>query len=188
MAIQFPTDVFGLQNALIIDKADIYRGLPQGGQIDPAIKTSSLGTPVFSDLTLKGGTYSDNAGNTFTFEDVYFETVVMIVEQEKRIIETEIQGRDGSVAEYIGLSDYMITINAVLTFPNGTYDRELVTRMKQLLVAPVAVKCVSWYLQMWDIDEVIVQAYSVPQIQGAYSMQPVSIAAKSDRNLDITEY
>lgn len=188
MAVEFPTEAFGLQNAIIIDKSDIYRGLPQGEGVDSPIRYSELlGTPVLSDLTLEGGTYTDQQGRSFTFGNVYFDAVVMNIVQEKNMVITNIQGRDGSVKEYIGLGDYQITINAVLNFPNGRYDRDAVSEIKGLLTAPVSIKCVSWFLQLFDIDEMVITNYNVPQEPGYYSRQIFVINGLSNAPVELRQ-
>lgn len=186
--IDFPKDAFGLQNAIILDKINIYQGLPQGNGTDEALRSSSLGTPVYSDLTLEGGTYTNEAGQQFTFGQIYFDTVIMVVDQQKRMVKTSVQGRDGDVIEYIGMGDYNLTINAVLTFDNGRYDRDAVAEVKKMLTAPVSIKCVSWFLQLFDIDELVVEGYAIPQQAGQYSMQAFSINAVSNKPIELIQY
>lgn len=188
--IDFPTTPFGLQNAIILDKIDIYKNIKQPNYVpdEPLKRSELLGTPVFSDLTLKGAFYTDNDGNRIQFDDVYFDTVIITISQEKRIISTDIQGRDSSINEYIGLSDYQVTVNCVLPFNNGVYDRTVVGSLKQLLIAPISIKCVSWFLQIWDIDEVIIKGYDIPQIMGQYSQQPITLNARSNKSLELTQY
>ena len=186
--IPFPPDVFGLQNAIILDKINIYQGLPQGNSSDEALRMSALGTPVYSDLTLEGGTYTNEAGQEFNFGSIYFDTVIMIVDQQKRIIKTSVQGRDGDVKEYIGMGDYTVTINAILAFDNGRYDRDAVAEVKKMLTAPVSIKCISWFLQLWDIDEIVIEGYGVPQQAGQYSMQPFSINAVSNKPIELIQF
>jgi len=97
-----------------------------------------------------------------------------------RVIKTEIQGRDGTVKEYIGRDDAHITINGVITGSNGVYPREQVKALKEWLDAPVSKSIVTWWLDNLGISEIVVENYTIPQVQGGYSYQMFSIDAISD--------
>ena len=59
------------------------------GRVEPdkALYNSSLGTPVFADLTLKGGKYTDNiSGKEVTYPEIRLETVVLTVNFTSREI------------------------------------------------------------------------------------------------------
>lgn len=206
---------FGLQNVRIINaKAqnpyDGKEGIKSTHEHDEAIGTSSLGTPIYTDLTLMGCEYTDNitgrvvslkndryrsggagqstAGNDSGIGVAFYmniETVIMTVDQPIRIVKTEIQGRDGTVKEYIGKDDYKITINIQLTGKNGVYPREEVKRLKDWLDAPVAKGIVSWWLDNLGISDICIESYSIPQVQGGYSYQMFSINAISDLPVEL---
>jgi len=176
----------GFQNIPIINavKNGEYLGrIPNLVTKDEPIGTSSLGTPIYTDLTLVGGfSYTDNISEkTVTIEnDVRIETVLITVTQPVRVIKTEIQGRDGTVKEYIGRDDAHITINGVITGSNGVYPREQVKALKEWLDAPVSKSIVTWWLDNLGISEIVVENYTIPQVQGGYSYQMFSIDAISD--------
>ena len=176
----------GFQNIPIINavKNGEYLGrIPNLITKDEPIGTSSLGTPIYTDLTLVGGfSYTDNISEkTVTIEnDVRIETVLITVTQPVRVIKTEIQGRDGTVKEYIGRDDAHITINGVITGSNGVYPREQVKALKEWLDAPVSKSIVTWWLDNLGISEIVVENYTIPQVQGGYSYQMFSIDAISD--------
>ena len=73
--------------------------------------------PVYCHLKILGGTYSDYAGNQYSFEPVDFETVVISLKQNKLISKTDIIGRitQGSVKEMISMGDNDIEIRAIVT-------------------------------------------------------------------------
>ena len=190
----FPTFYFGLENAVIKNGVNPYMGEPQG-MADLPIGTSDLGTPYYSDLTIKKGSYTDNNNNTQQFSGMQLVTVIMTVNQSKNIITTAIQGMDGTVKEYIGMGDYDVTINGIITptqqvgtanVPaNGVYPKNNVTILKRILDAPVPLQVTSWYLQMLGIYSLVVKDYNIPQIQGGYSQQPFTIHALSDKPIEI---
>jgi hypothetical protein len=190
---------FNLQNAPIyVDKSKLNIGTksipsanknPYDGKIpdigyyylsDYPIATSSLGTPVYTNLVFKGGSYTNSAGKQSTFADVELQTVLLQVSQAKKIIKTEIQGRDGTVKEYIGMDDYHISVNAIINGSNGYYPAEDVSTLKQILDAPVTIDVACNYLLMLGIKSIVVESYAFEQQAGMYSQQKVSINCISD--------
>jgi hypothetical protein len=175
---------------------------------DSPIGISSLGTPIYSDLTLLGCTYTDNlTGNKVTLpNDRYrqggnsnsqsgsaqkggfymnLETIIITIDQPIRIIKTEIQGRDGTVKEYIGKSDAVITINGSINGKNGVYPKDEVARLKAWLDAPVSKGIVAWWLDNVGISNLVVDAYSFPQEEGGYSYQKFAINCSSDAPVEL---
>jgi hypothetical protein len=159
--------------------------IDQTNSADTPLYRGPLGTPVYADVTFKGGSYTDNAGKTQTFGDVKLVTVLLTVHQSKKIITTEIQGRDGTVKEYIGMGDYEVTISGMLTGKNSQYPTDEVLALKDVLKAPVAIEIVAKYLQNLDIFTVVVQDFDLPQEAGRYSTQAFSIRCISDTPIEL---
>lgn len=147
---------------------------------DTELYKSSLGTPVLTDLTFQGGSYTDENGALQSFDQIVLETVLITISQTKNIVKTPIQGRPGTVKEYIGLGDYVMTINGIITGPNGSYPKDDIVSLKNMLVAPVPIQLTSWYVQLWDINNIIVDDFSINPEEGGYSYQPFTIDATSD--------
>lgn len=171
----------GTFNNVIISAINPFRGLiPQGTPADSPVSTSNLNTPVYSDLTLEGGTYTDDAGNEIQLDTINFQTVLMLVEQAKNIVTTQIAGKDGTVKEYIGLDDYRITVQCIITGSNGVYPEAEVTSLAEILNAPVPISVTSNFLSFFGITSCVVTDYSFPQVEGTNSYQPVNITFLSD--------
>ena len=152
------------------------------------VGTSALGTPIYSDLTLKYiDPYTDFLGNVIqpNATDISLETVIITLDQPIRIIKTEIQGRDGTVKEYIGKDDAKIKINAVITGSNGRYPTEKVAAIKAWLDAPVSKSITAWWLDNLGISNIVIEAYSIPQVEGGISYQMFSIDAISDNPVEL---
>jgi hypothetical protein len=183
-------------------------GSIETGLKDESIGISSLGTPIYTDLTLLGCSYTDNiTGNKITLaNDRYrqggssnsqtgsaqkggfymnIETVLITVDQPIRVIKTEIQGRDGTVKEYIGKDDAKVTINGMITGKNGIYPRDEVARLKAWLDAPVSKGIVAWWLDNLGISNLVVEDYSFPQVEGGYSYQQFAINCISDAPVEL---
>lgn len=142
---------------------------------------SFLNTAVFSDLDL---TAISVAGQTIS---VNIPTVLFTVTQTKNIITTPIQGRNGTVKEYISDGDYKINMKGVITNSNGKYpqfkiDKGLTTvnDLFQMCQLNKSLTVNSWYLWQFCIYELVITDFEFPQLEGQYSSQPFEINAISD--------
>lgn len=179
---------YNLGNVAIVNAKNNnpYEGRPELQLRDyptPQIGTSVLGTPIFTDLTLKTfPDYVDFQGKTVHTQgaDINLETVLITIDQPIRIVKTEIQGRDGTVKEYIGKDDAKITINGVITGSNGGYPFQKVASLKAWLDAPISKGITAWWLDNLGISQIVVESYSFPQTEGGISYQMFSIQAISD--------
>lgn len=159
-------------------------GAPEKKFDIPAINESykgSLTTPVFTDLEFQSVTYETNIkGRFITTPNIKYYTVLLGVTQAKKIVKTEIQGRDGTVKEYIGMDDYGITINGVITAGNGYSPASDVSQLKQILDAPIPIPVASAYLNNLSITNLVIESYELAQEAGGYSYQTFTINAISD--------
>ena len=89
---------------------------------------SYLGTPILDPFTFNGGSFfaTDNInkeGDPIPFPDdngvsglgLVIPNMIIEVNQTKNIITTPIQGRDGTVKEFISRGDYLITLSGIIT-------------------------------------------------------------------------
>lgn len=179
---------YNMRNVDVFDATDNnkYTGkIDQVTQKDKELYKSTLGTPVVTDLTLKGGKYTDSSGKTITFKDIKLVVVLMNVSQGKKVVLTDIQGEDGTAKEYMGMDDYQISINGIFNGPNGHYPIDEVNALQQLNKAPIAITVVSRYLQNLDINEIYIKDFSYDQEAGGYSKQNFSIQALSDKPIEV---
>lgn len=176
---------FNLRNVQIQQPRKSDYQISQGDAPDEQLYLSSLGTKVLVDLTFHGTTYVDEDGNTFSFPDFVCETVLVSINQTKNIVKTPIQGKKGTVKEYIGLGDYVLTINGIITGSNGVYPRSDVQILKVLMCCNEAITVTSWYLQMFDINSIVIDSFDCNQDEGGYSRQPFSIQASSDEDTNL---
>lgn len=148
---------------------------------DPGLYTSKLGTLVYANIEFMAGQYeTEIQGVVNTFDSVICEAVLINVVQAKRIIRTEIQGRNGSVKEYIGLDDYEVTISGVIVGANYTRPVEEINNLKKIIDAPIAIDVACAYLQALGIDQIVINNCQWSQDAGSYAYQTFSISAYSD--------
>lgn len=188
---------FNLQNVRVPDarKNDFETSkLTQGYQApDAPLNTNAkdylgktLGTPVYADVTLMGGQYTDNiTGTVITFPEIKLATVLLTVNFVSRIVKTEIQGRDGTVKEYIGQDDAKISIQGIVTGWNGHYPAFEVNLLNEWRRAPVSKSVVSAYLQNLGVNNLVVESFDLPQIAGGYSYQTFTMNCISDAPVEL---
>jgi len=131
-------------------------------------------------IRFDAGSYEDSNGNTISFQQLAYKTALVSVGQAKKIIKTEMQGRDGTVKEYIGLDDYSITVTGIITGENGIQPTDEVIALKNMLDAPIKIDVVCPYLQTLGIYSLVVESYELPQFEGGISYQNFTIQFSSD--------
>lgn len=96
---------------------------------------------------------------------------VMTVTQEKNIITTALQGRDGTIKEYISDDDYRIELRASVQPPpdeNGFAPPDIypIDELKELLEmfrASESIEVQNDFITLFGIDSVVLQSYSFEQ-------------------------
>jgi hypothetical protein len=152
---------------------------------DEAVLTSMLGTPVFNALEFKRGSY-DEDGSNIDFDGLILDNIIITVGQSKTIIKTAVQGRAGTVKEFISDGDYAITVQGMITSPySSVYPQEQVNTLLKLCKAPVPLKIVSKYLQAFGIYELVIENYDFPQREGHYNTQVFSLQCVSDTPFEL---
>jgi hypothetical protein len=153
---------------------------------DPELYKSALGTPVVIDLLFQSVTYTDFIRNRkVTTDELRLQTVLCTVSRASIIIKTQIQGRSGTVKEYISKDDYSISINGIIVGENGQYPEAEALALQRIAEAPVPIPIVSRFLNALEIYNVVVEDYSMPQTAGGISKQDFTIMAISDEPLEL---
>jgi hypothetical protein len=153
---------------------------------DAELYKSALGTPVVIDLLFKSVTYTDfNKNRKITTDEVRLQTVLCTVSRPSIIVKTQIQGRNGTVKEYISKDDYVITINGIISGQNGQYPETEALALQQIANAPVAIPVVSRFLNALEIFNIVVEDYSMPQTAGGISKQDFTINSISDDPIEL---
>lgn len=160
--------------------------VPQTDLRDQPIGVSALGTPVYQRVTFQSGSYPTKVqGQNKTWEQIDLDTCVIVVNQAKKIIRTEIQGRDGTVKEYVGMDDYQVQISGMLAGANGQRPVDQVIALKKMLDAPVPIQVACQYLQDLGITDLVVESYVLDQQPGGHSYQTFSINFISDTPVEL---
>ena len=137
-----------------------------------------LGLPVFADLILKE--------NATPGRELQLLQVLLTVSQQRVIVKTAMQGRNGTVKEYISDGDYQVNIQGAFYDRNPErYPIENVSELLSLLRIPAAITVVSEYLSLFNISQLVVENYDFPQVAGHQNSQTFSIRALSDEPIEL---
>lgn len=147
---------------------------------DEPLYKSQLGTNVYADVTFQSVTYVDDEGNERTTQPMTFAAILVSVTFPRNIVKTVIQGRNGTVKEYIGEGDAQVSFRGVITGMNGQYPALEVADLKEIIKAPVPIPVVCTYLQRLDIDTIVFEDRTLDQEEGGYSYQAFSLNAIQD--------
>lgn len=164
---------------------NISRFLPpvQGEESDAPIATSYLGTPVYSNLIIAG--VKNTRGAT---QDLVFDTVMIEVNQEKNIVRTPIQGRKGTVKEYISMGDYNVTINGMIVSEfSNVLPKDQIENLRELLELPESLEVSSEFLQLFSIHNIVVLGFEIGQMMGYRNQVPFQIRAIDDEPIEVKE-
>ena len=130
-----------------------------------------------------------------------FQEVIISVTQERNIVTTPLQGRDGTTKEYISNGDYGITLDIALTdyegepseqadeeflLPKQDYPLSQLETLRKLLTTPEAVEVESDFLYAFGSKSAVVTSFSLQQ-ETHSNRQSVQIQMLSDEPYEIKQ-
>ncbi|MDD1525550.1 DUF6046 domain-containing protein [Riemerella anatipestifer] len=129
-----------------------------------------------------------------------FNEVIMSITQERNIVTTPLQGRDGTIKEFISNGDYVITVDAGVMeghkqsdnedtevsfqIPNNAYPKSALKRLGSILTKPQAIEVQSDFLEVFDIKSVVVKSFLLVQ-ETHSNRQSMQIQMLSDKPYEI---
>lgn len=161
--------------------------IPESEVEDP-VGRSYLGTPVIDRLEFPQGTYTDLDNNTIDYGAVVVDTVIFEVSKPRNIVKTAVQGRDGTVKEYVSDSDFQIICRGVISNRDNVFPLNAVRDLRTIFEVPQQVPVVSLFLNdVFEIFNIVIEEYNIPQVEGKRNEIPFSFTASSDVPLDLEE-
>lgn len=140
--------------------------------IDTQVGTTRYGAPIFKFSEIK---------LSYAGSDILLDTAILSISQSKNIVTTTLQGRDGTVKEYISDGDYEINIKGVLDSGNMfVYPESLVRQLKDICDIKDNIEIKSPFAEMLGITEAVITGYSFGQVPAGYNVQPYDITLLSD--------
>jgi hypothetical protein len=147
-------------------------------------QTSVFGTPIVDSFLFNDSEYTDFNNKKVKLKGIRINTAILTVTQTKNIVKTAIEGRPGTIKEFISMGDFEIDFKAIImpsSFNDrGKYPEKEVSVMRELLNAPVAIPAVCDYLSRLGIFNIVVENYNFPQQTGMTTAQLVEAKFVSD--------
>ncbi|VDH05784.1 DUF6046 domain-containing protein [Bergeyella zoohelcum] len=169
-------------------------GMQTGKPFEASEHISNEGEPTLSELReLEGQTWLTTLKITHGAKSFTFEECLISINMEKNIVTTALQGRNGTIKEYISDGDYNITVDAgVSTYQVQNEENEIdisypidtVKELQELLALPEALEVQSDFLDIFGIDSTVVKSFSLQQ-ETHSNRQSINIQMLSDRAYEI---
>lgn len=152
---------------------------------DETIKVSSLGTPIVSNLVFADGSYTIN-NQTVNFEGIELDNVLVTINQSKNVVTTPVQGRNGTVKEFISDGDYIIKVTGYLFNDNDdTPPNRQIRILNEIFKAPISLSFRSEFLDKFGSFDLTITDYSFPQEAGFRNRQAFEFSALSDNPIEL---
>jgi hypothetical protein len=136
------------------------------------------GVPVWCDFYLK----EQKEGG----KSIQILQSIVTLQMKKTIVKTAMQGRNGTVKEYINNGDWQISIRGAFADNNPyRYPIEDVTSLNDICNIPEALEVVGEFFQLFNIHNLVIEDYEFPQRQGYQNMQAFNIKAVSDEPIEL---
>ncbi|GAA4156601.1 hypothetical protein GCM10022217_15770 [Chryseobacterium ginsenosidimutans] len=134
--------------------------------------------------------YTDVESKT-TYEFEFIECIIT-VNQEKNIVATALQGRNGTIKEYISDGDYSITVDAAInnyqegddTGASLEYPIDKVKELQKILNLPETLSVQSDFLEIFKVRSVVVKSFYLTQ-ETHSNRQAIQIIMLSDEPYEI---
>jgi hypothetical protein len=183
------TKLWGYQNFTYFKRSDINKMASQEFDALNVVdykfeeKSSYLGTPIVMPLKMQI-TPRNTAIQMWDFPN---EPLIEINNQ-KKIVETEIDGQDGTFKELYSLGDYNITIRGVAVKDSDEdedYPEDIVRKLRTINELKNHLQVSGPLFSLFNIKYVSIYSFNLPRIEGAPSMQPYEFMCKSDKVFDL---
>jgi hypothetical protein len=142
-------------------------------------KRSLFGTPVYSNLEIPAGQYTDLNGNVINYEGVRIDTILFDISQERNIIRTAVAGKNGTIKQFIADGDYIINCSGIITGESfetnsgfgvesvvGVPEAEL-RKLKAICSVPKEIEVISEFLDFFDITTVVITSPTFSEKEGS---------------------
>jgi len=167
-------EVFDVEGASAFDSAKIL--------VPDADVQSFFGTPIHLPCKIQN-TKRGDALDYFTLPN---EPLIEI-NGGKRMIETVIDGNDGTFKELFSLNDYNVVIRGIAVNDDDpeSYPEDIVRMLRKIYELRNSVAIVNKLTTMFGIKLISIIDLRLPAIEGSYGYQPYEFICKSDKEFDL---
>lgn len=144
-----------------------------------AAKVSVMGTPVWDFIDLRPS-YIEGTGEQFGGYSFPLETTIEPI-RPKKIVETDIFGRDGNIEELIALDDWQLTIRGlIINYESTDYPEQQVKELQRVCELKTSLlECEGTLLTMLGIHYMSIHKLILNPQVGYSNIQAFEIEAKS---------
>lgn len=147
-------------------------------EVADAVATSVFGTPIFETLALI---------DPVTKTRIEFDDAPMItVNKKNHIIKSKVQGRSGSVKEFITEEDYIVNVRGVLVNHTGEdlpYDR--INQINEIARLPQSIKVESKLLNLLGIHNLVIEELVFAEDANYTNVRPYQMKCLSDTPIEL---
>lgn len=152
--------------------------IPQGIWNGEELQTSLLGMPLLHPIKF--------IGISQEVQELFLPAVTYDISMSKNIVKTSVQGRRGTIKEFISDGDYVLNLSGVLANESITeYPYELVNKLRAICEAEISIPVYSKLLDLFGITEIVIERFDFKMKAGAASSQEFTINAISDKPLEL---
>lgn len=169
----------------------VKRETPYDGYVAaaPTIRTETLGATPIRRQDINGRWYfmpvTLRHGEPLT--ELELPNAAISMTGKKRIVETALTGRRGTVNELISVDSYEINLSAVLVGLDGNYPEADVKRLRDLYELNEAVELESALsdLILEADDKIVIETIEFPITPGTENIQVVRMTARTDASVEL---
>lgn len=159
--------------------------LPAEGSIK-----STLGTVVLNPVLFESGSYKQRLGDgrivTVDYSELLLPPATLVeVNLKKVVVKTPLVSGQGTFKENVSFDDYEVRIRSVFTGESIDEVEDFMRRIMELWTIPKEIKVVCDYLNLLDIDALVIESITPQQLEGRPLMLPVEISCVSDKPLQL---
>lgn len=170
--------IFSVTSTLNPTPAPVFSQQPT--EFEPDNGKSYLGTPILSFIEFPEGSYETLNGEVINFDGIKINEVLLSLTQTKNIITTQIQGRNGTVKEYVSDGDFIISVTGMAVNQKNAFPEAAINALKEICKVPDTLVINCPFLQYFGITAGVITDYTFSEKQGSRNVIDFSISIISD--------
>jgi len=190
---------FGVAPRYAVPSGDLVAAAPELAGIavfpeDAPAGLSPLGTPILEKITVRAGSY-----HTFKVVDGLPERVdigypeytfplwpMLDVSRNKTVVKTAVNGRNGTVKEYVFTDDHRIGIRGLLVGEGNSYPHGQKRELYALFEHNAALEVVSRTLNGLGVRAIVIESIDFGDLEGWNNVCAFTVSAVSDTGVLLT--
>lgn len=176
--------MFAADTAPDLRRGEMYEGMAESPELHTV--TTAGGTPIRRQDAM-GRWYFMPVIVSCSLGDIELSCAAISISGEKRIVQTALVGRRGTVNELVNVDSYKVSITASLIGEDGNYPEKDVQRMREVWELNEAVMLISALtdLVVGGEDKFVFDKIEFPTMGGTEHVQIVKFTAHSDAAVEL---